>query len=235
MSREEAQKASEQKYTGPTDLKRFDDLWTDIDKAGSAVRAVQSEEGLQAVLERENGKRANYTDGARNLDAALIRSDAGGVLSDLNNRFASFEKLYGDTRDSAANKITTAQGAADQASKDFSQLVNDSAPTSTDNTKKAGWNGQTWDEFSKANKIGQRTFGQDVALATGMPIGGVPWSPDDRYVFENMTEEEWKDLNSSGLDVRQTHPVVLAQKLEHLRQKYAPYKNAPIKVTKGGN
>lgn len=128
ISLEEAKKRGQETYSGPSANEFFGspestEARKAIQEASEITKAVESQEGLEAFLNKLYGTSGGT--GSSRLDAALARVKGGQNFDVARKRFGNLNQLLSDYEKQAAEKIMQAQQTSNETAAKYTKLAQD--------------------------------------------------------------------------------------------------------------
>jgi hypothetical protein len=115
-------------YEGPSnlsDVKNFDNVAKQTDRANQQVNAIGTEAGVDALLEKQY-RRPNYSRGELSLDNTLVRNNEDNVnkINDLQERYSGINSLFNQTANQVGESINRSVRQAQENKAKFAPAEN---------------------------------------------------------------------------------------------------------------
>ena len=130
ISREDAERAAGQTYTGPEDItstEGWDKVRQDTEDAQDSINATgrADDSGINALLRDYYGKGGNYSQGQSMFDAALVGGEGRKQFADMRRQYADLSGNLDRVAKDSALQVGGARRASDEAAKTYGRLLGD--------------------------------------------------------------------------------------------------------------
>lgn len=185
-------------YSGPKSLAEYDSKgWENANQTGmraaSQLKGLQSNEGLQGLLQGQYGNSGEYSSGMSALDAALAGNAGRSQFSGLQDKYGGLEKQFTDADKAAGDRAGAAITSSDAASKSARDYQ---SAQQTDDVAHNDYVNKLWEQKDKDQVEAQR---QDDAKRDADPQ--YTWA---KYHYGPEAANKWwsGSTNHSWLDAK---------------------------------
>jgi hypothetical protein len=202
-------------YTGPTSLDVMSGYGAANDakaRAEDQLSATSSDAGLQGLLQAQS-QPGGYSDQQSAFDAALAGAAGQGQFANERQQYGNLDKLFNDADTNAQNTVAQQQQLAQNAQTQYGMLGDQEAQTEAANTPAASGAITTpavappgdpttlgGEDPNGIYFFGQGNAGSPEAGSVAAKIGFNGQDPIDEQIYQQLTAEEWRSLNSMTAD-----------------------------------